>query len=240
MARANQTKTTGGKTAATKKSTATVKTAKTTTSKAKSSTKAAAKSSTKTAKSSTKTAKTTAAPTTTTTTTTAPTERKERVRRVVNKESILSDFDTLLSGVEQQIELIKSSDSKSVGVKYFKTLNRQLKQLRGDVSKNIKVKRQVNSDMSKTSGFLKPVEVSKEVSAFAGWKQGEMHSRVDVTKFICDYVKSNNLQNPADRRQILPDKKLRTLLGLKDNMKEPLTYYSLQRCIQPHFVRSQS
>lgn len=235
MARANQTKTTGGKTAATKKSTTTVKTAKTT-SKAKSSTKAAAKPSTKTAKSSTKTSKTTTAPTTTP----APTERKERVRRVVNKESILSDFDTLLSGVEQQIELIKSSDSKSVGVKYFKTLNRQLKQLRGDVSKNIKVKRQVNSDMSKTSGFLKPVEVSKEVSAFAGWKQGEMHSRVDVTKFICDYVKSNNLQNPADRRQILPDKKLKTLLGLKDNMKEPLTYYSLQRCIQPHFVKSQS
>jgi len=231
MARANQTKTTGGKPAATKKTTSKTSTKTTTakTTKAKTTTAKTTK-----AKTSTKTAK--AAPTPAP----APTERKERVRRTVNKESILSDFDTLLSGVEQQIELIKSSESKGVGVKYFKTLNRQLKQLRGDVSKNVKVKRQINSDASKTSGFLKPVEVSKAVSDFAGWKQGEMHSRVDVTKFICNYVKSNDLQNPKDRRQILPDKKLKTLLKLGDNMKEPLTYYSLQRHIQPHFITNQS
>jgi chromatin remodeling complex protein RSC6 len=234
MTRANQTKTTGSKPIATKKTTT-----KTTTTTKSAPTKTATKAKTATTKAKTATTKTKTATTKTKTATTAPTERKERVRRVVNKESILGDFDTLLSGVEQQIELIKSSETKG-GVKYFKTLNRQLKQLRGDVSKNIKVKRQVNSDMSKTSGFLKPVEVSKEVSTFAGWKQGEMHSRVDVTKFICNYVKSNDLQNPADRRQILPDKKLKTLLGLKDNMKEPLTYYSLQRWIQPHFVKSQS
>ena len=106
------------------------------------------------------------------------------------------------------------------------------------MGKNIKVKRQVNSDMSKTSGFMKPVNVSKEVSQFAGWKDGDMHSRVEVTKLICNYVKSNDLQNPKDRRQILPDKKLKSLLKLTDNMKEPLTYYSLQRHIQPHFIKT--
>tara|TARA_A100000164_G_C21794809_1_gene717638 strand:- start:167 stop:829 length:663 start_codon:yes stop_codon:yes gene_type:complete len=219
MAKATQSKTAG-------KTTAAKKTTSSTTKKASSTTKKAAPK---------KTSKTT----TTKTKPAQPTERKERVRRVVNKESILGDFDALLSNVEQQIELIKSSDVKgAVGVKYFKTLNKQLRQLRGDVGKNIKVKRQVNSDMSKTSGFLKPVNVSKEVSKFAGWKEGEQHSRVDVTKFICNYVKSNDLQNPKDRRQILPDKKLRTLLKLSDSPKEPLTYYSLQRHIQPHFVKS--
>ena len=163
----------------------------------------------------------------------------KRTRRVVDKDSILSDFDTLLTQVESQIEVIKTSGVKTpVGVKYFKSLGKSLKQLRGDVGKNIKVKRRVNSDSSKSSGFLKPVKVSDEVSAFAGWKKNELHSRVDVTKFICDYVKSNDLQNPKDRRQILPDKKLRTLLKLKENESEPLTYYSLQRCIQPHFIKA--
>ena len=224
MTKATQSKT-AGKTTATKKTTSSTTKKTSTTTK-----KAAPKKTTKTTTTKTKTKPAQPA---------QPTERKERVRRVVNKESILGDFDTLLSNVEQQIELIKSSDTKgAVGVKYFKTLNKQLRQLRGDVGKNIKVKRQVNSDMSKTSGFLKPVNVSKEVSKFAGWKEGEQHSRVDVTKFICNYVKTNDLQNPKDRRQILPDKKLRTLLKLSDSPKEPLTYYSLQRHIQPHFVKS--
>ena len=219
MAKASQTKTTG-KTTTTKKTTT------------KGSTKTAPKSKTKTTTSTTKKTKSA-------TTEKPATERKERTRRVVDKESILSDFDTLLSQVEEQITLIKNSNTKgAVGVKYFKTLNRQLKQLRGDVGKNIKVKRQVSSDMSKTSGFMKPVGVSKEVSKFAGWKEGDLHSRVEVTKFICNYVKSNDLQNPKDRRQILPDKKLKALLKLGDKEKEPLTYYSLQRHIQPHFVKA--
>ena len=218
MAKASQTKT-AGKTTATKKT--------------------ASKGSAKTAKTSKTTAKTTTKTKTATKTEKPATERKERTRRIVNKESILSDFDTLLGQVEEQITLIKNSTTKgAVGVKYFKTLNRQLKQLRGDVGKNIKVKRQVSSDMSKTSGFMKPVGVSKEVSKFAGWKEGDLHSRVEVTKFICNYVKSNDLQNPKDRRQILPDKKLKTLLKLGDKEKEPLTYYSLQRHIQPHFVKA--
>ena len=181
--------------------------------------------------------KTKVAPATTTTTaTTAPTTTR-RTRRVVNKETILTDFDTLLTDFDKQIQLIRESDTKGViGLKYFKTLTRQVKQLRQDVSKNVKVRKQTNRDNNKTSGFMKPVSVSKEISTFAGWKENELHSRVDVTKFICAYIKDNNLQNPSDRRQIKPDKKLRTLLKLSDKEKEPLTYYSLQRYIQPHFT----
>jgi chromatin remodeling complex protein RSC6 len=220
MPRTQQPKTSG-------KATASKKTAPTTTTSKKTSGKATAKTTTKKSTTAKTTPKTETAP--------AP----KRTRRVVDKDTILSDFDTLLTQIESQIEVIKTSDVKTpVGVKYFKTLTKSLKQLKGDVGKNIKVKRQVNKDGSKTSGFLKPVNVSDEVSSFAGWKKNELHSRVEVTKFICDYVKSNNLQNPADRRQILPDKKLRSLLKLKDKESEPLTYYSLQRCIQPHFIKT--
>jgi len=220
-------KATGTKTTASKKTTTTTKktSSKSTESKAKTTTKAKAKTT------KTETPLTVTGPL-------SPTTAK-RTRRVVDKETIMTDFDSVLTQVESQIEIIKASGIKSpVGIKYFKSLTKQLKQLRGDVGKNIKVKRQMNKDGSKTSGFLKPVSVSNEVSAFAGWKKGELHSRVEVTKFICDYVKSNDLQNPKDRRQILPDKKLRSLLNLKEKESEPLTYYSLQRCIQPHFIKA--
>jgi chromatin remodeling complex protein RSC6 len=172
--------------------------------------------------------------------TTTPTETitTKRTRRVVNKDTILTDFDNLLTDFDTQIGFIRESDTKSViGLKYFKTLTRQVKQLRMDVSKNVKVRKPANRDNNKTSGFMKPVSVSREISSFAGWKEDELHSRVDVTKFICAYIKDNDLQNPSDRRQIKPDKKLKSLLKLTDKEKEPLTYYSLQRHIQPHFTK---
>ena len=171
--------------------------------------------------------------------TTTPSEPVKRTRRVVNKETILADFDNLLANFDEQMETIRSSDKKgTIGLKYFKSLSKSIKTLRNDVSKNIKVRKQTNKDSSKVSGFMKPVSVSKEICKFAGWNHTELHSRVDVTKFICDYIRTNNLQNPSDRRQIKPDSKLKNLLNLKDNEKEPLTYYSLQRHIQPHFIKS--
>ena len=197
-------------------------------------TKATKNVATKSAKTKTKTTTTKTTPATATTTTT------KRVRRVVNKESILADFDSLFTSLEEQMTSIRGSDKKGpVGLKYFKSLSRQLKTLRNDVQKNIKVRKTTNRENGKVSGFMKPVSVSKEICTFAGWNPTELHSRVDVTKYICDYIRKNDLQNPSDRRQIKPDKKLKTLLKLRDNEKEPLTYYSLQRHIQPHFVKTQ-
>lgn len=176
---------------------------------------------------------------TTTTATTAPATTTRRTRRIVNKDSILADFDRLLTEVDGLITTLRESDKKGpIGLKNLKSLTRQIKQLRSDASKNIKVRKQFNKENSKTSGFMKPVSVSKEICTFAGWKDNELHSRVDVTKFICDYIRNNDLQNPEDRRQIRPDKKLRSLLKLKENEKDPLTYYSLQRHIQPHFTKN--
>ena len=88
------------------------------------------------------------------------------------------------------------------------------------------------------SGFLKPVSISKEMSTFAGWKPDELHSRVDVTKYICNYIKENNLQNPDDKRQITPDAKLKKLLNytVKDG-EPPLKYYSLQTYLKQHFPK---
>jgi len=62
-------------------------------------------------------------------------------------------------------------------------------------------------------------------------------SRVDVTKFICEYIKSNNLQNPEDRRKIIPDTKLSKLLNLKKEDTDDFRYYNIQTHLSAHFPK---
>jgi chromatin remodeling complex protein RSC6 len=90
------------------------------------------------------------------------------------------------------------------------------------------------------SGFLKPVQISKELAKFTGWDQNELRSRVDVTKYICNYIKEKNLQDPADKRNIRveDDGNLKKLLKYDGKDKKPLTYYRLQTYLKGHFNSS--
>jgi len=179
------------------------------------------------------------------TTTTAPvaetTEKVVKKRRTVDRDSVIASFEDIIALVDGEIENIRSaSDSKSRGgVKFLRSLNKSLKQLQKDTTRVMKQKRRnPNRPKNTTSGFMKPVNISADMAKFTGWNADELKSRVDVTKYICNYIREKDLQNPEDRRQILPDKKLSALLGVdaKSLKDEPLTYYSLQKRIQPHFV----
>lgn len=179
------------------------------------------------------------------TTTTAPvaetTEKVVKKRRTVDRDSVIASFEDIIALVDGEIENIRSaSDSKSRGgVKFLRSLNKSVKQLQKDTTRVMKQKRRnPNRPKNTTSGFMKPVNISADMAKFTGWKADELKSRVDVTKYICNYIREKDLQNPEDRRQILPDKKLSALLGVdaKSLKDEPLTYYSLQKRIQPHFV----
>ena len=57
------------------------------------------------------------------------------------------------------------------------------------------------------------------------------------TQHAFAYVKEHNLQNPQDKRQIKPDKKLKKLLKYEHNPDAPLTYYRLQTYMKPHFTK---
>ena len=62
----------------------------------------------------------------------------------------------------------------------------------------------------KPSAFMKPINVSEELAAIVG--QGPM-PRTEVTKRLWDYIKKNNLQSKANRRNIEPDAKLAKVFG---------------------------
>ena len=161
-------------------------------------------------------------------------EKKTRKRRVVDRDSVLNDFDSLLSSIEAQVVELRSAADKKLGVKYLKSVVKTLKSLRADSSRVMKVKKRAPRSKNTQSGFMKPVPISEEMVKFCKWEKDVPKSRVDVTKYICNYIKENSLQYPKDKRIILPDNKLKTLLNVSDDDK--LTYYTLQKKIQPHFT----
>lgn len=84
------------------------------------------------------------------------------------------------------------------------------------------VRREASPQMK--SGFAKPKKISAAMCEFAGWDAAELRSRNDVTRYICDYVKSRALNDANDRRRILPDDKLARLIGTAS----PVTYNHIQ------------
>ena len=161
--------------------------------------------------------------------------KKERTRRVVTKESLRLDFDTLQKRIEEEIERLRGSAEKVKGVKFLRSINKALKTLKSDSERVQKIKKKSNHQHSANSGFMKPVKISPEMSNFTGFNNDTKHSRVEITKFICAYIKNNNLQDPSDRRNIVCDEKLKNLL--KYDSKDKLTYFRLQQCIQCHFIK---
>lgn len=161
---------------------------------------------------------------------------EKRSRKVVNQETLRSDLESLKQQVEDEIVRLRSSEQKNKGVKFLKNVNRSLKMLHSDLNKVLKSKVKTVRSKNTSSGFMKPVKISSEMALFTSWDSSKLYSRVDVTKFLCKYIKDNTLQNPEDRRQILCDPKLASLLKIDTATSAPLTYPGLQQYIQQHFI----
>ena len=160
-------------------------------------------------------------------------ERAAPAKLVATKESVLEHFGCMLEDVEAKLLHYRETKERGEHVKFLRGLAKRMKNLRTKTTRVIgkkSVKRRSNGQ----SGFLKPVAISKEMAKFTGWVPAELKSRVDVTKFICNYIKEHNLQNPQDKREIFPDAKLHKLLNIKSG-DPPLTYYRIQSYMKHHF-----
>ena len=81
----------------------------------------------------------------------------------------------------------------------------------------------------KAGGALaKPVKPSAELAAIVG---AEPLPRTEVVSKIWDHIRSNNLQDPADKRTIVADDKLRAVFG-----KDRCTMFEMQKLISPHLT----
>jgi chromatin remodeling complex protein RSC6 len=153
----------------------------------------------------------------------SPTPVKKK-RRVINKQDLAKDLDNLTRDLFENVK--------------NKELLKRVKQFKSDIVKILKLRNLTEKkerDIS-NSGFMKPVGVSEPMRAFLELKPEELTRRLDITKRLCEYIKVNDLQDPRDRRNIVPDKVLRDLLNMTES--EPhLTYYSIQQKLKDHIIK---
>jgi chromatin remodeling complex protein RSC6 len=64
--------------------------------------------------------------------------------------------------------------------------------------------------------------------------EGTKLARTEVTKYIIQYIKDNNLPDKTNAKVIKPDVKLKSLLNTKDN--DEVTYFNLQKYMNKHFI----
>src|SRR5438045_7093750 len=64
-------------------------------------------------------------------------------------------------------------------------------------------------------GLARPVQPSADLAAITG---SNPLPRSEVVSKIWDHIRRNNLQNPANKREILADDKLKKVFGGKDKV----------------------
>jgi upstream activation factor subunit UAF30 len=84
-------------------------------------------------------------------------------------------------------------------------------------------------------GFTRPLPLSIDLCNFLFLEPGAQMSRVEVTREINNYIRRHNLQDPVNRRNILVDERLRTIIDLEPNQR--LSFFNMQRYLFRHFLR---
>jgi len=143
--------------------------------------------------------------------------------------SILEQTAEFNAKIQQLSSVISSlkSEFKSLEKKWQREL--KLAQKQGS-------KRKRKTGNRAPSGFVKPTRISDELATFLGKEKGTEMARTAVTRDINAYIRTNNLQDKENGRQINPDVKLSALLKLEK--ADVLTYFNLQRFMSPHFAKS--
>lgn len=96
-----------------------------------------------------------------------------------------------------------------------------------------------NAPKRPPSGIAKPSKISPELAEFLKVEPGAELARTDVIRQIAGYIKAHKLENPENRREILPNDELGTLLGPKQD-DDKITYFNLQRYMRRHFPKAAS
>jgi len=131
--------------------------------------------------------------------------------------SVLGTFRVQITGLQNQIRSLEKMVEKNMRVLHKKA------------------KKNKNRGNRKPSGFAVPTQISNELCDFMSRPRGTEVARTEVTQFIIRYIKDNELQNVGNRKIILPNMKLKSLLDVTN--EDEVTYFNLQRYMNKHFVK---
>lgn len=161
-----------------------------------------------------------------------------KTRTVPTRESVEAEFQSLVADIRSHVEALNTSASgKNKGTKYFSSIIKRLNALHSHTMRVCR--RKTKTTRTNTNGgFKKPVNLSNELCAFMKCKPGEQRCRNDVTKFVCNYIKEHNLQNPEDKRiiNVEGDAQLAKLLAYNKQEHGVVKYYTLQTLLKQHYL----
>lgn len=143
------------------------------------------------------------------------------------KDLIGQQFEGVLTTLSTFRQSITALQSQIRGLE--KAVRKEMKGLRKEASKNRA------KGNRKPSGFAKPSAVTPELCKFMGKEEGTEIARTEVTQHLIQYIKDNELQFAENKKIIVPDATLKSLLGVKDG--DEVTYFNLQRLMNKHFVK---
>lgn len=135
--------------------------------------------------------------------------------------SKFSNFKTQITGIQNEVRSLE------------RNVRKELKSLK----KVVDIKKK-NKASKKPSGFAAPSKVSNELCEFLNKDAGTNVARTEVTKAVIDYIETNKLTLKENKKTIIvPDEKLKTLLGVDETTDKPLTYFTLQKFMNKHFIK---
>ena len=151
----------------------------------------------------------------------------------------ISNITTSFTTINDSITLFKMQ---------LNSLQQQLKNLEKSVNKELKAVKKVSEKADKPkkprapSGFAKPTKVTKELCDFMNRPEGTEIARTEVTKLLSEYIKVNNLQEQSEnaKNKIVPDDKLRSLLGISSEESTNLTFFNIQKYMNKHFISAKN
>lgn len=79
----------------------------------------------------------------------------------------------------------------------------------------------------KSSAFMKPMHISDELAVIVG--RGPM-PRTEVAKKLWEYIKKHKLQDPKNKRNIIPDNNLAKVFG----SSQPINMFKMTSKVSTH------
>ena len=128
-----------------------------------------------------------------------------------NEADDLEKSKTILDICEEIKNTIEKLEGQSPSELKKETLSEIRKDIKYEIEKledlcidNLE-KSKKNAIKRKPSGFAKPTVISDELCFFLGKPNGTEMARTEVTKYITQYIKENNLQSVENKKKIIPD-----------------------------------
>lgn len=177
------------------------------------------------------------------------TKEEEKKKSMDDSRSDMLEYITKM--IVDQTNLVQKAKKT---LSFYKELKRTFERSIKDTDKFIKEvskgKKRKKGGNHSPGGFKKPVPISNQMCEFLGVPEGSEMGRTPVTIKINEYIREHNLQNPKNKKSIIPDEKLTDLFYLTnqnpvwvkavneiDPGKKGLNYFNLQRFLKIHFLK---